>query len=267
MFSVINSPWKDRFFDYVDKSSSSIKICSPFVKNDVVQEIYNVKKKNTNLELVTNFNIANFYKGASDIDALDFILHNHNSVRNFQNLHAKIYIFDSKRVVITSSNLTNSGLLRNFEYGVVSDDYEFVKKVENDYDNILNNELSGEINKSDIDEIRKILYNLPDNQQIKFDNFNLYQHNEQDMDELLIAETKSIEDALSGWKLLVFQHLNKINKQIFDLKDLYQFSEEMHKKYPGNNNIEAKIRQQLQILRDRGLIKFLGDGRYKRLWW
>ncbi|MFA6309249.1 MAG: hypothetical protein WC677_05850 [Clostridia bacterium] len=32
------------------------------------------------------------------------------------------------------------------------------------------------------------------------------------------------------------------------------------------NNIEAKIRQQLQLLRDLGLVKFEGNGVYKKLW-
>ena len=31
-----------------------------------------------------------------------------------------------------------------------------------------------------------------------------------------------------------------------------------------NNNIRAKIRQQLQFLKDRGFIEFLGDGKYKK---
>jgi type II restriction enzyme len=33
--------------------------------------------------------------------------------------------------------------------------------------------------------------------------------------------------------------------------------------HPQNRNIEAKIRQQLQMLRDHGLIEFLGNGRYR----
>jgi type II restriction enzyme len=34
-------------------------------------------------------------------------------------------------------------------------------------------------------------------------------------------------------------------------------------KHPANNNIKAKIRQQLQFLRDKDLLEFIGDGRYK----
>jgi len=32
-----------------------------------------------------------------------------------------------------------------------------------------------------------------------------------------------------------------------------------------NNNIEAKIRQQLQILRDNGVVEFIGRGLYKKV--
>jgi type II restriction enzyme len=36
--------------------------------------------------------------------------------------------------------------------------------------------------------------------------------------------------------------------------------------YPTNQHITDKIRQQLQFLRDLGLVEFLGDGKYKKLW-
>ena len=32
-----------------------------------------------------------------------------------------------------------------------------------------------------------------------------------------------------------------------------------------NHNIKAKLRQQLQMLRDRGVIEFLGNGLYRRI--
>jgi predicted transcriptional regulator len=37
-------------------------------------------------------------------------------------------------------------------------------------------------------------------------------------------------------------------------------------KYPNNNTIRGSIRRNLQELRDLGLIKFLGNGKYKKLW-
>ncbi|WP_373458343.1 hypothetical protein [Brevundimonas sp. SORGH_AS_0993] len=35
--------------------------------------------------------------------------------------------------------------------------------------------------------------------------------------------------------------------------------------YPGNNNFRPKIRQQLQVLRDRGWLAFDGRGVYRRV--
>jgi len=36
-------------------------------------------------------------------------------------------------------------------------------------------------------------------------------------------------------------------------------------KHIENKNIEAKIRQQLQFLRDKGFIEFLGRGKYRKV--
>ena len=33
--------------------------------------------------------------------------------------------------------------------------------------------------------------------------------------------------------------------------------------YPNNNNVKAKIRQQLQVLRDAGILTFLTPGHYE----
>lgn len=52
----------------------------------------------------------------------------------------------------------------------------------------------------------------------------------------------------------------------FELADVYQFEEELAELYPDNQHIRAKIRQQLQVLRDEGVIEFLGDGEYRRRW-
>jgi type II restriction enzyme len=34
-------------------------------------------------------------------------------------------------------------------------------------------------------------------------------------------------------------------------------------KHPSNNNVKAKIRQQLQFLRDKGVLDFVGRGQYR----
>ena len=46
---------------------------------------------------------------------------------------------------------------------------------------------------------------------------------------------------------------------------MYEFVKELSVKHPGNNNVEAKIRQQLQFLRDKGFIEFTARGNYKKI--
>lgn len=46
---------------------------------------------------------------------------------------------------------------------------------------------------------------------------------------------------------------------------MYAFEDKLKIKYPNNNFIKDKIRQQLQILRDKGIIEFTGRGIYKKL--
>mgnify|MGYP001018571371 FL=1 len=57
-----------------------------------------------------------------------------------------------------------------------------------------------------------------------------------------------------------------IQKETFTLDDVYKFEKELQSKYPTNNFIKDKIRQQLQVLRDKGIIEFLGRGVYKKVY-
>ena len=69
---------------------------------------------------------------------------------------------------------------------------------------------------------------------------------------------------IRGWLFDVLNCINKISSDYFSLADVYKYTKSLAEKHPQNNNVEAKIRQQLQILRDLGYIDFLGHGRYKK---
>ena len=66
-----------------------------------------------------------------------------------------------------------------------------------------------------------------------------------------------------GWLIDVITCIEKIDKNNFSLYDMYQFEKYLKSKHPQNDNIQAKIRQQLQILRDKNYLKFEGRGKYK----
>jgi hypothetical protein len=51
----------------------------------------------------------------------------------------------------------------------------------------------------------------------------------------------------------------------FTLPEVYALADPLKRAFPNNRHIEAKIRQSLQILRDRGQLAFAGAGRYEKL--
>lgn len=68
-----------------------------------------------------------------------------------------------------------------------------------------------------------------------------------------------------GWLMDILNCVNSIQTELFVLDDIYKFEDDLQNKHPLNSHIKPKIRQQLQILRDKGFIEFLGNGRYKKL--
>jgi type II restriction enzyme len=78
-----------------------------------------------------------------------------------------------------------------------------------------------------------------------------------------LADSKNLDS--KRWLLSVMKCIDSLQRQSFNIQDIYQFEDELHEIYPENNNIRAKIRQQLQFLRDKGYIDFLGNGSYKLL--
>ena len=66
-----------------------------------------------------------------------------------------------------------------------------------------------------------------------------------------------------GWTSLTLQILHQMNKPSFTLQEVYALESHFASAYPKNNNIRAKIRQQLQHLRDTELLEFQGNGCYR----
>lgn len=75
--------------------------------------------------------------------------------------------------------------------------------------------------------------------------------------------TKNLESR--GWLMNVLACAERLPGKEFTLAEMYGFTEELQRKYPSNSFIQPKIRQQLQFLRDRGFIEFLGRGHYRLL--
>lgn len=261
---IIKTPWKNELMQLVSDAKESIKITSPFVKESVCAELLQHKKKNSSLELITSFKLMNIYNGSVDLNGLEHILKSKGVVKNFSRLHAKIYLFDEKQAIVTSSNLTNGGLVQNYEYGFYTDEPTIVSEISNDFNQLLRDETMGQIELKHIKEVRSLLQKIPKSEQIPLPAYSVNASVEKN--DVITLPDDIISSTLKGWKLIVFNCIQAIPKEIFTLNDINAFVPQLQNKYPKNNTIPAKIRQQLQLLRDLGLIEFLGNGNYKKLW-
>ena len=68
-----------------------------------------------------------------------------------------------------------------------------------------------------------------------------------------------------GWTLDVLNCVNMIGETTFTLEQMYRFEEMLAIKHPDNHHVKDKIRQQLQMLRDNGIIEFIGRGHYRKI--
>lgn len=78
------------------------------------------------------------------------------------------------------------------------------------------------------------------------------------------------ENAMGGWGADILICVRDMQRATgsneFSLRDFYgKFEGRLAALHPDNRNVQAKIRQQLQVLRDNGVLKFLSGGRYQVL--
>lgn len=120
-FRLVDAGWEKVLRDALLADSSRVRIVCPFIKRRAAERLLTQGKPKA-LQVITRFNLADFSEGVSDISALRLLLDSGAQIRGVRNLHAKLYLYGRNRAVVTSANLTQAGLLRNHEFGFVSED-------------------------------------------------------------------------------------------------------------------------------------------------
>ncbi|MDH4227253.1 MAG: phospholipase D-like domain-containing protein [Deltaproteobacteria bacterium] len=268
MIAIIKSPWEETFIDLLKHSRKNIYLASPFIKKNTAKIVIKHSRKSVDLRCMTSFKLANFSRAASDLDALKILSHRTARQKNVHNLHAKFFVFDEVAIV-TSGNLTPGGLRNNLEYGLLVDG-STAKSIKKDYLEIFNNPNNPSITKTVIEKADEILLSIPKEKKktVQIRDSALFEDfmNDENMEERFDAGKDIIRRNLSSWKKDVFDCLTEVPKDIFSIDDIYSFSTRLKMLHPKNMNIKPKIRQQLQYLRNIGLLEFVKPGLYKKLW-
>lgn len=77
-----------------------------------------------------------------------------------------------------------------------------------------------------------------------------------------IRKLAEVPPTVRGWTLDVLAAVRKLSKARFSLQELYELESYLRSLHPRNRNVRPKIRQQLQVLRNLGLIEFRSPGNY-----
>ena len=76
-----------------------------------------------------------------------------------------------------------------------------------------------------------------------------------------LGQQKQIESR--GWTLDVMKCIEMLGTKNFSLQQVYSFESYLSLRHPDNKHVKDKIRQQLQILRDKGFLDFVRPGFYQ----
>jgi hypothetical protein len=268
MFKIIRSPWENTFLSLLKEAKVNVYLASPFIKLQTASLITQNVIQGIDFRYINSFKLAHFHTGASDLAALRILNDKNCKQKNIHNLHAKFFIIDNVAIV-TSGNLTPGGMRNNLEYGVLISD-EMVKEIKRDYLTIFNNPEYPDITLKVINKAEEILMSVPEEKRkaIKVSDSTLFDEiiNDENIEGRFDGGTESVITNLSPWKKDVFECLLKLNNDVFSINEVYFFEKYLKELHPNNRNVKAKIRQQLQYLRNIGLVEFSSPGRYKKLW-
>ena len=139
--SILRSPWTESLHGLLSQVEDNLMLVSPFVKlskaGEILAELNHRGVQNkVRLVMLTDLRPESALSGSLDLEALVALGH---GIPNFflthlPSLHAKVYIADQKTAIVTSGNLTDSGVGGNIEYGVAFSDKSVVSQIRGDFE-------------------------------------------------------------------------------------------------------------------------------------
>jgi phosphatidylserine/phosphatidylglycerophosphate/cardiolipin synthase-like enzyme len=132
-------PLRTALAEVVQSASEELLIATPYIKhveaNWVCDQLgANHSDQGCRLRVLTDIRSDSILTGFLDLDALELFhkRHKYTHVVSLPRLHAKVYIADTCRALVTSANLTPAGLDHNFEYGIFLEDSAFIRTIKSD---------------------------------------------------------------------------------------------------------------------------------------
>lgn len=126
--------WRPEFERLVAVARRSLLLAAPFIKRDEADRVCGAIDSGIEVLTLANLDVRSVAAAALDISALVRLAEGTERARvvALSNLHAKVYVADDSEAIVTSGNLTRSGLDSNLEYGVFLSDRGVVRRIRSD---------------------------------------------------------------------------------------------------------------------------------------
>jgi len=240
-----------------------VLIASPFVGAALNQELQGLPA-GVERRLITRTELPAFASGASDLEAVIHFAEQGGFIGSLSGLHAKVYVFDRTIALVTSANATYSGFHRNWECGVVVHDAhqvnELVAAAHNGFGSVT---LPQPWKCSELKALRPVVAQLQSVLPSASTTKAVHGGNPEMWIIPRSAWNETLE-SMSGWMKLTLNAILQIGNPEFVIDQVYASGLPLAQTtYPKNRNRREKIRQQLQRLRDLGIVEFLGGGNYR----
>lgn len=244
-------------------------IGSPYVNNGI-RALTDLVPKEISRVLVTRTDLRDFAVRASNLDSLCALARDGIIVKSLNNLHAKIYIFDDTALV-TSANATVSGMRRNLECGLATTNKPVVEQLATDLlKGFGSRRYPPPLSLPELEALQEavaaIRVDLPPAAVLLADPERSADSAPGSTADFSIVDAAALAASLKGWKSLTMRGMLDLPAASFHITELLAICEPMAAgEFPRNTRVRQKLRQQLQFLRDLGLVEFVDNhGNYRR---
>lgn len=245
--------------------AASLVVSSPYVGAYFTASVANLRES-VSVTLLTRTLITDFASHASDLEAVYQLAKRSGGVFSLSSLHAKVYIVDQRKALITSANATFSGMHRNRECGLEvtsrRDIQSLCKLIDSGFGATPAPKYWTSDDLAELREPVKVLRAaLP-----RVSSLREEAAETPSRVELPRRQFNKLIESFSGWAQLTLEGLSQIHSDVFTMEQVWLACAPLaNRRFPHNRHIREKLRQQMQRLRDLGLVRFLGSGRYERL--
>jgi hypothetical protein len=138
---LVRSPWGELFSQLISLARNELLLVSPFIKTQPINDLLsNLQQREVDRDItvlaVTNLRPESVLAGSTDVEALAALSRRLPRFKliHLPSLHAKVYVADDQAAVVTSANLTPSGIAGNLEYGVAFTERRVVREIRRDFE-------------------------------------------------------------------------------------------------------------------------------------